>query len=297
MNSNKFTLITGASEGFGKALAVECAKRGMNLVLVALPGPEMCILAKFLRECFSVKVYTFETDLSKDGACMNLFHQISELNIEINMLINNAGIGGTLLFKETEVEFLETIVRLNVLATTLLTKLFLPQLQANKPSYVLNVSSLGCFFFLPRKSVYGATKSYVYYLSKTLRKELKPLGISVTTICPGAMYTCPSISMTTQTGGWFARNSALNPEWLAPKALDGLLKGRALMIPGKLNRIFKFVDYILPLFIKNMLIGWQMNHLNSPAKSNGGSIAAAGISKIKLKKKSGVQQLATSTLE
>jgi short-subunit dehydrogenase len=86
-----YTLITGASEGLGKSLAIECARRKMNLILVALPGPELHSLSDFIQRYYDVDVVCIEIDLCRDESCIQLFNEVSALNLPVNMLINNAG--------------------------------------------------------------------------------------------------------------------------------------------------------------------------------------------------------------
>lgn len=189
MNNRFYTLITGASEGFGKALALECARRQMNLILVALPGVNLHELSICIKTKYGVDVVAIEQDLCEDDGCKNIFLQVTTMALQVNMLINNAGIGSTELFKEGCIIHYEKQIRLNVLATTLLTRLFLDTLKQNSPSYILNVGSLASFFSLAKKQVYGATKSFVWYFSKSLRKELRSENITVSVVCPGGMYT------------------------------------------------------------------------------------------------------------
>lgn len=264
MNAKTFTLITGASEGFGKALAVECAARKMNLLLVALPGSPLKQLKTFIEQNFCVAVHIFEKDLSRTADCYELYDEVNRLKISVNILINNAGIGSTFMFCEGSTDFFEKQIRLNVTAPTLLTRLFLDQLLANKKSYIMNVSSLSCFFYLPRKCVYGSTKSYLHYLSKTLRRELEPRGVSVSVVCPGGMNTTTHITVMNSTGTWAARQSAMNPEDVAVKAIDGMLNGKEVIIPGLLNKLFRFLDLLLPAFIKQRITQKQMQQLKAP---------------------------------
>src|ERR1700741_5198861 len=153
MKNNIYTLITGASEGLGKALAIECARRKMNLILVALPGPELYALANLIKENYPVQVISIGKDLCRDESCVELYNEISGLNLSVNMLINNAGIGSTVLFEEGAIALYEKQIKLNVLATTLITRLFLNTLQRHNHSYILNVGSLASFFYLPKKQV------------------------------------------------------------------------------------------------------------------------------------------------
>ena len=263
MPNKKYTLITGASEGFGKALAIECASRKMNLILVALPGPELYYLADFIKRNYGVDVIAIEKDLSQEENCIMVHKQVMELELGVNMLINNAGLGSTMLFSEGTIEFYSKQIKLNIIATTLLTHLFLDMLKANGPSYILNVGSLSSYFYLPKKQVYGATKSFVYCFSKSLRRELKKSEVSVSVICPGSMNTNISLIQLLKTSNWLSRNSVLNPEEVAPVAINGLLNRREVIIPGKMNKLFLLMNKLLPSGIKKMMIGQQMQSLKS----------------------------------
>jgi uncharacterized protein len=256
-----YSLITGASEGLGKALAFECAARKMNLMLVALPGSGLHELGDFIHRNFGVSVMVSEKDLSDPASCRDLFREIQQQGLRLRMLINNAGLGGTNLFCEGSLELYEKQIRLNVLATTVLTHLFLDNLERNGPSYILNVGSMASFFFLPRKQVYGATKSYIHFFSKSLRKEVKGDGIRVSVLCPGGINTNLSVTMLNKSGTWLSRLSVMNPEQVAPTAIDGLLKGKEVIVPGALNKCFMLFDKILPSFIKTKLTGYSMRKL------------------------------------
>lgn len=262
MRNNFYTLITGASEGFGKALAIECAQRKMNLVLVALPGPELHSLAGFIKHNYCVDVVSIEKDLCKDESCVEVFNEINALNIQVNILINNAGIGSTLLFGDGSIHLYEKQVKLNVLATTLVTRLFLDMLKRNSPSYILNVGSMASFFCLPKKIVYGATKSFVYFFSKGLRRELKKHNVHVSVLCPGGMNTNLAITLMNKTGNYFSRLSIMNPEKAVTVAINGLLKKKSVIIPGRINRLFRLLDTILPGFIKKILTDYSMKKMD-----------------------------------
>ncbi|MEP7165023.1 MAG: SDR family NAD(P)-dependent oxidoreductase [Ferruginibacter sp.] len=263
MHNKNYCLITGASEGFGKALSIECATRNINLILVALPGPELYNLSSFIKRNYAVEVIAIEKDLSKEDNCVALFEEVSALNIKVNMLINNAGLGSTMLFNEGSIQLYQTQIKLNILATTLVTRLFIGILEKNSPAYILNVGSLSSFFFLAKKQVYGGTKSYIYFFSKSLRRELKPEGIRVSVICPGAMNTNTSITLLNRSCNWLARQAVMDPENVAPIAIDGLLKGKEVIFPGRMNRLFLFFDKLLPAIIKEKITGHQLKSLNS----------------------------------
>ena len=263
MFNKNYCLITGASEGFGKALALECASRKMNLILVALPGPELYYLADFIKRNYKVDVIAIEQDLTREENCVDLFDQVSKMELSVNMLINNAGLGSTMLFSEGNFAFYQKQINLNISATTHLTHLFLDMLKTNGPSYILNVGSLSSYFFLAKKQVYGATKSFIYFFSKSLRRELKNDNIHVSVICPGSMNTNLSVTLLLKTSSWICRLSVMNPEEVAPVAITGLLKGKEVIIPGRINKMFLLMDKLLPSFIKKMITSHQMKNIKS----------------------------------
>jgi len=267
MPNKNYCIVTGASEGFGKALALECASRKMNLVLVALPGPELFYLAEHIKYHYQVDVITIEKDLAIEENCNMVFKQIMDLGLRVNILINNAGLGSTMLFSEGTMAFFERQIKLNVIATTYLTRLFLDTLKTNGPSHILNVGSLGSYFFLEKKQVYSATKSFIYSFSKSLRSELRGDGINVTVICPGSMKTNATVIQLQESSGWINRLSVMTPEDVASIAIDGLLNHREVIIPGRLNKLFLLVDKLLPAPIKKTIIRRQMKKTRSVTAS------------------------------
>lgn len=267
MRSKTFALITGASEGFGKALALECAHRKMNLVLVALPGSGLGSLACYIERNYDVIVLFFELDLSRKEECLMLFEKITQKHLQINVLINNAGIGGTHYFNEKDSEFYHRQIELNVVAPTLLTHFFLDTLEKNSPSHILNVASLASFFSLPKKGVYGGTKSYLVSFSKSLRRELKRKNVFVSTVCPGAMNTTPILILQNKRMKGMGRWSVMNPEEVAKIAIDGMLRRKEVIIPGFWNRLFMLFDKLLPKWYKEMLTDRSMKQakiINNP---------------------------------
>ncbi len=264
MISKPYTIITGASEGLGKSFAIECAGRQMNLILVSLPNSGLTELSNFIRKNFKVSVIAFEKDLSVSSACYELFFEIQKLGIPINMLINNAGMGNTCLFDEGCPEFYEKQIRLNVLATTVITHLFLKSLTSKTPAYILNVGSLASFFYLPKKQVYGGTKSYIYYFSKSLKKELKCKGVNVSVLCPGGMNTNLPVTLINKNAPWSTRITIMNPEEVAAIAINGLLKGKEVIIPGRICRFFFLLDKLLPSVVKTFMTSRTMKKINTP---------------------------------
>jgi short-subunit dehydrogenase len=266
MHDNFYTLITGASEGFGKALAIECASRKMNLILVALPESNLYLLSDDLKKKYKIEIVAIEKDLSIEENCISLFKEVEFLNLSVNTLINNAGMGSTMFFEEGNLSFYQKQVKLNVMATTLLTHLFMEMLKKNGPSNILCVGSLCSFFYLMKKQVYGATKSYVYFFSKSLRRELRSENINVSVICPGPMNTNAVVTAMNEENNWVTRMSTMEPEEVAPIAINGLLKGKEVIIPGKINKMLLILDKIVPSGIKTIITNYQMKDMSSNRK-------------------------------
>ncbi|WP_298237847.1 SDR family NAD(P)-dependent oxidoreductase [uncultured Algibacter sp.] len=248
-----YTLITGASTGFGKALAIECAQKKMNLILVSLPNSGLVELGSFLKSNFKINVLTFEIDLSTKENCHLLYNEVKKSKGSVKYLINNAGVLSNGLFENLSEDYFLTQIDVNITAPTLLTKLFIDDFKTNSPSGILNVSSMASFFHLPKKQVYSGTKAYLLSFSKSLRKELKKYGIWVSIVCPGGMNTTTGLCLQNRKLGWASRQSILNPEDAARETLKKFFKQKELIIPGTINKLFMFLDSVLPTSIKNKL--------------------------------------------
>ena len=258
-----YTLITGGSEGLGKAIALECAGRGMNLILVALPSIELYQVASFIRHKYNVLVCEFELDLVDEKDRLYLWRRIIENNFSITMLINNAGGGVTSPFTEKSFETWQKLIQLNIMSVVHLTHLLMPELKKYTRSYLLNVSSLAIFFYPPQKQVYGATKSFIYFFSRSLCRELKKDGVSVSILCPGGIKTTPELFFLNQHGDRWTRSSSMTPERVASIAIKGLLNNKEIIIPGGCNRLFMCLNRVLPGAIKNRMIEKRMRKLSA----------------------------------
>ena len=259
MKKTPVALITGASEGLGKHLALECARRHMNLVLVALPDSHLQSLARYISYNYGVHVWAFEKDLCAEASCAELYEAVKAEGITISILINNAGMGGTFFFGQRSTEYYNTLIRLNVVAATLLTRLFLDDLKAEAPSFILNVSSLAGILHPPKKGVYGGTKAFLLAFSKSLRRELKEDKISVSVLCPGSMNTTWQLMLQNRImDSWIARQSVLYPCVVARMAIAKMLAGKGVIVPGRWNRCFLVWNSFFPNRIKDLLSAYVM---------------------------------------
>ena len=264
----KFALITGGGAGLGRALAIGCAQRGYNLVLVSLPGSHLDSLCAYLESHYHITAYGLELDLCAKGSVEEVVSFIEDREIPINFLINNAGLGHTRVFSDMSSADISRILVLNMEVVTHLTHRLIPLLQENAPAHILNVSSFACFYSLPYKNCYAASKAYVKQFSLSLRFELEEHGISVSVLCPSGIITNPTFYQICIKGNWITRQSFMDPEDVAEYALDKTLAGKDLIIPGRVNRIIYYASAFFPKVLRKYLAQKMMKPvLKTQAKS------------------------------
>jgi short-subunit dehydrogenase len=274
MNNETFTVITGASQGLGKSFAEECAIRGRALVLAALPHTGLVEVARWIALVHGVRVHALEIDLTSDDGPARLARFVEENGLAVDTLINNAGVGFNGRFGESEPARNETTIRLNMLALVTLTRLLLPALRRSGRAHVLNVASLAAFFPMPWLPVYSSSKSFVFAFSLALREELRGTGVSVSVVCPNGIRTNRGARELIAQQGLAGRLTCQYPEQVARAALRGLLAGRAVIVPGAVNRCIRFASGLVP---RSVAMGVITRRWNAEAlRANGGSRTAGG---------------------
>lgn len=240
-----YSLITGASMGLGKELAIAFARKGRNLILVSLPGQNLVQLCEEIKLNFNVKTVAKECDLTDEKALFELADDIIS-NYSVDQLINNAGVGGTAAFETSTIEYLERIIHLNVRATTLMTRLMLPSLREHKKALIMNIASVAAFGPLPFKTVYPASKAYIYSFSRSLSRELRKTGIKVVVVTPGQIMTNPEVTMRIMKQGILGRLGLLTAGQITRIALEGAEQGKEVIVPGIMNRLNRFLIKFTP---------------------------------------------------
>jgi uncharacterized protein len=249
-----YTLITGASLGIGKSLAYECARRGMNLILVALPGNELTILTETIKRKYAVDAISYPVDLTKDHAPEHIFNWCKENNFQVSALINNAGIGAGGLFENIKLTQYMNMLKLNNQALIELTYYFVPELKKNPKSYILNTSSMEGLIPLPYKTVYTATKNFIFSFSIALREELKPSNVNVSVLCPGPVVTNKDGLMRIKAHGARARLITMMPSQVAKIALKKMVAGKGIIVPGYLNLTLTRLIRLVPMVTRMKLL-------------------------------------------
>lgn len=256
--NGKTALVTGASSGMGLEYARQLAAAGCSVLMVSNQAEALETCAEELRRQFSVEIWSKYADLSQEDAADNLWRYCGENGLEIGVLINNAGM---FFFEELEGDTChkaEVMMRLHVNTPTKLCMLFGNAMKRRGSGYILNVSSVAADMCVPGLTMYAATKSYLKSFSKSLYYEMHPYGVSVTTVCPGAVATglysvLPVLVKILKVAGKFGL--VYSPEKLVRKALNAMLHRRRCVTPGFINCFFAPIVNAIPRFMVNRIWG------------------------------------------
>src|SRR5215210_5418643 len=229
-------LVTGASSGIGADVARSLARRGQGVTLVARRTDALEELAGELRGEHGVRVEVLECDLGDAGSRERMLGRLTELAMNVEVLVNNAGFGSGGRFHELDGEREVEMVALNVEAVVALCARFVPEMVRRGRGGVLNVASMAAFQPLPRQATYAATKAFVLSFTDALHADLAGTGVTATALCPGPVRT------------GFVESSGLDesaetvPSWMWTDAADvaeqgvkGMEKGRRVVVPGHIN--------------------------------------------------------------
>jgi len=229
-------LITGASSGIGLELARLFAKDGYQLVLVARSRAALHTLGEELQSRHNVTVRICPKDLAHPSAPVELCQELQEAGILLDVLVNNAGFGGSGPFLQTDWNNEAEMIQVNIVAVAHLTKLFLPQISARKGK-LLNVGSVAAFMPGPYTAIYYASKAFVLHFTEALAEELSGTGTTVTCLCPGPVQT--NFQKRAHTGGSSRANAPLSMDVreVALAGYEGMKQGKRLVIPGWKNRL------------------------------------------------------------
>lgn len=231
-------LITGASSGIGRDMARYLSKLGYELVLVSRNEEEL----NKLKEELKTKVEVIAMDLSIKENCYKLYEEAKDIDI----LINNAGFGVFGKFVETDLEKEVNLIQTNATAVHILTKLYLKDMVKKDKGHILNVASIAGFMPGPLMAAYYASKNYVVTLTRSINKELKKSksNVKLSLLCPGPVNT----NFNNVANVKF-KVKALSSQYVANYAIDRMLKGKLIIIPGILIKIAKVMSKITPTAI------------------------------------------------
>lgn len=252
--SQHYTLITGASSGIGWELAIEYAKHHHNLILTARSENKLLELKKKLESEFNIQVLTYSIDLSLDESPLKIFQFIESEKIQLNGLVNNAGLGDLQEFAESKYDPIHSMLQVNVVSLTHLTHLLLPQLIKNAPSHILNVASTAAFQAGPWMTVYYATKAFVLSFSEGLHEELKNHQVSVSALCPGPTLSNFQSRANFIPSSPFELSVLPTSESVAQYGYEKMMENKAIAIHGFPNKIMVFLSKFLPRSLSRKII-------------------------------------------
>jgi len=230
------SLVTGASSGIGLQYATQLARDyHSDILLVSNQKQELAQVAEDLAATYGVKTIAHYADLSLPDAAENLYAWCHEQGLEVEVLINNAGVFFFNEFCKTDMRRIELMLQLHVMTVTKMTRLFAEDMCVRRHGFILNMSSMSAWMAMPGIQTYNASKAFIYNFSKSLWYELKPYNVHITVMAPGAVDTAlfglaPNL-----------RKLAVNltvsipPEKLVKRALKDLFRGKKADTPGFIN--------------------------------------------------------------
>ncbi len=248
---NNVALITGASSGIGAELAHIHAERGGDLVIIARREDALNKLKTTLEDKHKVEVMVIAKDLSHVDAAQDIYNEIQQAGIDVQYLINNAGFGGRGKFHERNWDTDLTMIHLNVIAPTALTRHFLPDFVARNGGKILNVSSTASLVPGPLQAVYYATKAYVTSFSNAIAEELHDTNITVTALLPGA--TATEFASTASMDNTDLFDSAASARSVAATGYEAMLAGKLNVIAG-MGFMQRGVMALAPLLPKKVIL-------------------------------------------
>jgi len=239
-------LVTGASSGIGLELARLFAKGGHDLILVARNEAKLNELALYLGKMYRCNVEVIPADLSQPEVAEALVEELKTRGLTVDVLVNNAGFGESKPFVEQDLRRVMEMIQLNMTTLTQLTRLILPRMIAAKQGRILNVASIAAFLPGPLMAVYYASKAYVLSFSEAIANELKGTGVTVTALCPGPTRTGFATAAGATATNLFHTPGVMDAAPVAEAGYRGCMKGKAVVIPGLLNKVLVWVIALSP---------------------------------------------------
>ncbi len=242
-----WALVTGASSGIGRQLAIDLAKAGYASILLARRESALLELQKEISEKYQIHCLVLPLDLAAENSTETIVSFLKLHDVSVSVLINNAGFGDHSPFEEADIKKLTAMINLNCTKLVELTHAMIPLMP--KGSYIMNVASLAGFMPGPLMTVYYATKAFVLSFSQAIHTELLPLKISSSALCPGPVHT--EFGKVASTGGIgaFDTISAQNVEEVSALALKQMFKRRQVILTHPTHNAVVFLLRLVPRHI------------------------------------------------
>lgn len=245
----RFALVTGGSSGIGEQYVRQLATEGHNVIVVSNRDEDNRRVAEAVSAEFGVEALSLTIDLAEPTAAERIFAFCEGHAIEVDILINNAGM---LIFNQlerTDSARIDTIIALHCTTPTKLCRLFAPAMRARGEGHIVLMSSVTAWTPFPTISHYAATKAYLRSFGQSLWYELREAGVTVTTVFPSAVDT-PFYTLSDRARRWLRRFGVmLSAEAVARKALRAMRHGRRRCLPGLLTKIEAAICAVLPSWV------------------------------------------------
>lgn len=242
----KTVLITGATGGIGYELAKIFANEKYNLVIVARNKEHLIHIKENLERKHKIRVFIIAKDLTEKDASDEIFNTVTHHNIDINILVNNAGFGDFGEFCNAEWQKQYEMIQVNIVAMIHMTKLFLKPMIEKGTGKILNTASIAAFQPGPLMSVYYASKAFVLSFSEALSKELINTGVTVTALCPGPTKTGFEEKASLSQSKLFKTLKVADSYAVAKFGYKELMKGTPVAVHGMLNKLLVIGSRIAP---------------------------------------------------
>ncbi len=237
--NDRWALITGASSGIGAEFATQLAGRGMHLILAARRKDKMAELATELNTRHGTRCHVVAIDLSDPDASRRLFEEIRRLDVNVELLVNNAGIGLIGQVESTSPEDVRRLLNLNLLTLADLTYRVLPGMLSRRHGAIINMSSQAAFQPVAFMAAYAASKSFILHFSEALWAEVRSCGVTVTAICPGVTRT--DFFDKAGARGWLEKHTSITPTKVVRVALRAMEKRQQFVVPGWKNYLMSIL--------------------------------------------------------
>jgi uncharacterized protein len=249
-------VITGATQGIGRALAEEFARDGHRLVLIARDEQKLAATAGALNENHGVEVKVFACDLGSPEGCDDLENALRRFGLYADILVNNAALMTAGFFQDADPAKLRTIVDLDVQAVVDLTRRFLPGMIARRTGGVLNVASVEGFMPVPYQATYAAAKSFVLSLTRALAYETMGTGVRISALAPGATTTAMHAKAGAEHSRYVQLFPVMTPEDVARIGYRKFKRGKKVIVTGWFNRLSVLMQRFSPDFALVPFMGW-----------------------------------------
>jgi short-subunit dehydrogenase len=264
-------LVTGASAGIGRELALLLARDGFDLILTARDETRLHALDDELKARWQTRAMVIPSDLSLTSGSRELAARVDDAGLAVDILVNNAGMGAAGAFADLPLERHLALLQLNIVSLTELTHRFLPRMLERGRGRILNVASTAAFQPGPYLATYYASKAYVLSLSEALAEETRESAVTITVLCPGPTRT-EFFARAQMRESTLAKHTVMDAAAVADAGYRGMMRGDRIVVPGVANRATSVLVRAAPRSLVTRVVA----RLNRGRKGGGGGASAAG---------------------